>query len=83
MKRGSKPPEDPAGSASARRSGAGPRGIPFDGLTEEWRLVGRMEIEGRLSDVLNRREAVAITDVRWGPADGSEDLSPAPGPPFS
>jgi hypothetical protein len=79
LKRGSKPPEGPAGSATARRSGAGPRGIPFDGLTEEWRLVGRMEIEGRLSDVLNRREAVAITDVRWGPADGSEDLSPAPG----
>ena len=79
LKRGSKQPDDPAGAAPARGSGPGVRGIPFDGLTEEWRLVGRMEIEGRLSDVLNRREAVAITDVRWGPADGSEDLSPAPG----
>jgi len=79
LKRGSKPPDGPAGAASARGSGSGVRGIPFDGLTDEWRLVGRMEIEGRLSDVLNRREAVAITDVRWGPADASEGLSPAPG----
>jgi hypothetical protein len=61
------------------RSKSGGRGIPFDGLTEDWRLVGRMEIEGRLSDVLNRRDGVAITDVRWAPIDGSEELTPAPG----
>ncbi len=66
-------PEGPGGP----RSGA--RGLPFDGLTEEWRLVGRMEIEGRLSDVLNRREAISISDVRWAPADGSSELTPAPG----
>jgi len=66
-------PEGPGGL----RSGA--RGLPFDGLTEEWRLVGRMEIEGRLSDVLNRREAISISDVRWAPADGSSELTPAPG----
>jgi len=67
------------GSAQPGRSGSGARGVPFEGLTEEWRLVGRMEIDARLSDVLNRREAIAITDVRWAPIDGSEDLSPAPG----
>jgi len=66
-------PEGPGGP----RSGA--RGLPFDGLTEEWRLVGRMEIEGRLSDVLNRRETISISDVRWAPADGSSELTPAPG----
>lgn len=54
-------------------------GIAFDGLTEEWRLVGRMHIEGRLSDVLNRREAIPIGDVRWAPVDGSGALTPVPG----
>jgi hypothetical protein len=59
--------------------GSGSRGIPFDGLTEEWRLVGRMEVEGRLSDVLNRRESIAISGVHWAPIDGSEEMTPAPG----
>ena len=54
-------------------------GVAFDGLTEEWRLVGRMEVEGRLSDALNKREAIAITDVQWSPIDGSEPPSDAPG----
>ena len=70
-------PEEKPGAHG--RPGSGVRGLPFDGLTEEWRLVGRMEIEGRLSDVLNRREAIPIADVRWGPADGSEALTAAPG----
>ncbi len=55
------------------------RGVPFIALTEDWRLSGRMEISGRLSDALNRREAIAITDVTWGPPDGSAPLEPAPG----
>jgi hypothetical protein len=54
-------------------------GTAFDGLTEEWRLVGRMQIEGRLSDALNKREAVEISDVKWAPIDGSEELSEASG----
>jgi hypothetical protein len=54
-------------------------GIAFDGITEEWRLVGRMDVEGRLSDALNRRESLAIHDVRWGPMDGSGPLVEAPG----
>jgi hypothetical protein len=67
----------PTPSPSGRRSGA--RGIPFDGLTEEWRIVGNMHVEGRLSDALNKREAVTISDVQWAPIDGSAPLAPAPG----
>ena len=54
-------------------------GVAFDGLTEEWRLVGRMNIDGRLSDSLNKREAIEIHDVQWAPIDASAPLSPAPG----
>jgi hypothetical protein len=63
----------PSASAALRT------GIAFDGITEEWRLVGRMDVEGRLSDALNRREAVTIHDVQWGPMDGSGPLVDAPG----
>jgi hypothetical protein len=56
-----------------------PGGSPFDGLTEEWRLVGVMHIKGRLSDALNKREAIAIHDVRWAPIDGSAGFAEAPG----
>ena len=38
-----------------------------------------MAVEGRLSDALNKREPIAISDVRWGPVDGSAPLSDAPG----
>lgn len=55
------------------------RGVGFDGLTEEWRLIGRMEIAGRLSDALNRREAIPLTDVRWAPIDDTQELSEVPG----
>jgi hypothetical protein len=71
--------DEPAPSGRRGATSAGPRGVPFDGFTEEWRLVGRMEIEGRLSDALNRREPIAIADVRWAPLDGSAELTPAPG----
>lgn len=57
---------------------AGPS-VPFDGLTEEWRLVGRMHVVGRLSDALNRREQIQISEVSWAPVDGSGQLEPAPG----
>lgn len=55
------------------------RGIAFDGLTEEWRIVGTMHIETRLSDALNKRESVSISDVQWAPVDGSAPMEPAPG----
>jgi hypothetical protein len=55
------------------------RGVPFDGLTEEWRIVGQMHVDNRLSDALNKREAITISDVQWAPIDGSAPLSPAAG----
>jgi hypothetical protein len=61
---------------------SGPRirtGVAFDGVTEEWRLVGRMDVAGRLSDALNKRESIAIHDVQWAPIDGSAALVEAPG----
>jgi hypothetical protein len=79
LKRGRSSAAGPSGSDGPARAGAGRRGIPFHGLTEDWRLIGRMEIEGRLSDALNRREAIPITDVMWAPADGSAEPTPAPG----
>jgi hypothetical protein len=69
------PPAKAAGGQKGRPS----RGVPFDGLTEEWRIVGNMEIDGRLSDALNKRESVTIADVQWAPVDGSQPLAPAPG----
>ena len=54
-------------------------GVAFDGVTEEWHLVGRMDVVGRLSDALNKREALAIHDVQWAPIDGSAPLVEAPG----
>ena len=72
--------------SSAPRAGssaAGQRptrvGVAFDAVTEEWRLVGRMSVDGRLSDALNKREAIAIHDVRWAPIDGSSPMVDAPG----
>jgi hypothetical protein len=70
----------PADVTTGERPAAKVRsGVAFDGLTEEWRLVGRMQVEGRLSDALNKREAIEISDVQWAPIDGSGEFSPAPG----
>ncbi len=54
-------------------------GVHFDGLTEDWRIRAMMDIDGRLSDVLNHREAIAISEVTWAPIDGSEPFEEAPG----
>ena len=71
----------PAAAApeAAAAPAAGAAGIPFDGMTEDWHLVGRMMIDGRLSDALNKREPIALEDVTWAPADGSAPMAPAPG----
>jgi hypothetical protein len=68
----------PSTGGAGQKRGTG-RGIPFDGLTEEWRIVGNMEVPGRLLDALNKRESVTISDVQWAPLDGSAALAPAPG----
>jgi hypothetical protein len=67
----------PSRKADARRTIR--TGVAFDGVTEEWRLVGRMDVEGRLSDALNRRESVTIHDIQWAPIDGSAPFADAPG----
>ena len=73
----------PGANSQKATTERGPRpagkAVPFDGLTEEWRLVGRMHVDGRLSDALNKREALAISDVSWAPIDGSADFTPVPG----
>jgi hypothetical protein len=70
----------PAAAPAAIQSGPRQRvGVAFDGVTEEWRLIGRMNVSGRLSDALNKRESIAIHDVRWAPIDGSAELVDAPG----
>lgn len=56
-----------------------PRGVAFTAITEDWRLQGRMQISGRLSDALNKREAIAIGDVSWGAPEAGSQLDPAPG----
>lgn len=76
--------DKPAGEDASRPEAPAPvppaaPGIAFDGLTEEWRLVGAMRLDGRLSDVLNRREAIPISDVSWAPVDGSEPFASVPG----
>ena len=75
-----KPTAQPAkrGPDKAASRPAGPS-IAFEGLTEEWRLAGRMYIDSRLSDALNKREALPISDVSWAPVDGSSGFSPVPG----
>ena len=71
--------DEPAAASESDRATPSGKLIPFDGLTEEWRLRGRMGVEGRLSDALNKREALAIADVSWAPIDGSAGFTPVPG----
>lgn len=78
LKRRKDEPQRPAAKAPPAPRPGGPS-TAFDGLTEEWRLVGRMHVAGRLSDALNRRESIPISDVQWAPVDGSGALEPAPG----
>lgn len=69
----------PALSEAPAKPTASSPGVLFDGMTEDWRLVGRMLVAGRLSDALNKRDPIALADVQWAPMDGSEPLAPAPG----
>jgi hypothetical protein len=79
LKKNKPPAEEPARPPAAEVPTITAKGMAFDGLTEEWRLVGAMQLNGRLSDVLNRRESIPISDVSWAPIDGSEPFTPAPG----
>jgi len=79
-RRGSAPNAKAApGDAAGARTHGTRTGVPFDGLTEDWRLVGFMELDGRLLDILNRREAIPIGDMAWSTLDAPSNLQPAPG----
>ncbi len=62
------PPGEPA--VSAAPGGAGTAGI--EAFTPDARIVGRVRIEGRLSDALNRRVPIPVDDVRRGPLDAAD-----------
>ena len=49
------PPETLRDAGPKAVPAGGRPGIVFDGMTEEWRLMGRMSVEGRMSDALNKR----------------------------
>lgn len=74
-----------AGGSAGARSGPGgpaagqPQAISFEALTEDWRLRGTFAAQGRLADVLNKREAIPIRAVSWAPADQSDGFSEVPG----
>jgi hypothetical protein len=68
-----------AGAAQAPAQPARGPGVPFEGMTEDWRLAGHMLISGRLSDALNKREPIALAEMQWAPMDGTEPLAPAAG----
>lgn len=57
--------------------------VPFEGLTEDSRVVGRLlgRFTGstRLSDLLNHRETLPIEGARCGPILQPDYLVPAPG----
>jgi hypothetical protein len=71
--------EEPAAEPVEAPQTTPANGVQFEGMTEEWRLVGSMLVKGRLSDALNRREPITLADMRWAPMDGSGELSAAPG----
>ncbi len=69
-------------AAPAEATAAAPAPSPgalLDGYTEDWHLRGRVRLEGRLLDALDRREPLAIEAVEWAPTDGSSGFEPAPG----
>jgi len=67
------------GPAVPAADSRGPRRVPLHAFTEDSRLEGTVVIEGRLLEALNLREALAVEDACWAPADGSAPLDAAPG----
>ncbi len=72
------PPAAPARLPETVPLAAEEQGVSFQALTEDGWLAGRIDLTGRLSDALNRREAMPISDVRRAPLDGSAPLLDAP-----
>jgi hypothetical protein len=72
------PQPAPAGLPEIVLGTAEAKGISFEALTEDGWVAGHMDLKGRLSDALNRREAIPISEVRCAPLDGSTPLTDAP-----
>ena len=67
-----------AAVAVSAAAGAGP-GLLFEGITDEFRLSGRLLGEGSLAEILGRGRSVAIAEASWGPVDGSAPMTAVPG----
>ena len=57
---------------------ASPAVAAFQAFTEDMRIVGRVQVDGRLSDALNRRAPLPVFAVRRGPIGQSATLDDAP-----
>ncbi len=69
----------PAAPPAAPPQAPKPSGVPVDACTEDWRIRGRVAVEGRLLDALNRRDPLGIMTPEWAPIDGSAGFEPVPG----
>jgi len=75
FRRKPEPPEQPAPAAVTEPD----VGVAVDACTEDWRIRGRVLVEGRLLDALNRRDPLGIVGAEWAPVDGSAPFESVPG----
>jgi hypothetical protein len=66
-------PPNAAGSAVSATVG-----VTIDAFTEERRISARVQLTGRLSDALNRRERLPVFGVRTAPLAAPDQLDDAP-----
>lgn len=52
--------------------------VAFNGYTGEGRLTGVVRVEGRLSDLLNRREEIPLMSAAWAAFPDPDTLAPTP-----
>ena len=57
---------------------ASPAVAAFQAFTEDLRIVGRVQVDGRLSDALNRRTPLPVFAIRRGPIGAAGALDDAP-----
>ena len=67
----------PPGGGGATGPGA-PSVAPFQAFTEDRRIVGRVQVEGRLSDALNRRVPLPVFAVSTAPLATRDRLDDTP-----
>ncbi len=66
----------PPSAADSAVSSAG--GATIHAFTEERRIIGRVQVTGRLSDALNRREPLPVFGVQTAPLAAPDQLEDAP-----